>query len=290
MEIGGLVAELNSIQRPSYKIRSSDAGPSRATEHYEWRRAMKEQAGDQEDDDVLPTIRENKYFPRRTLEYGKPSTSCEDELLIRCSTEELRAVLTEAAEDSPDLGPPPVSQFTDEDPIKFDPKPADDNANDNMDVDQKEEETLPAALSVNLETRKKRRDSSKLDLRKMSVFQSPEEDGLNKTDEDVEPLKSKMGRKRKLSATVEDTNTNPEAGEKDNRDEFRFSRRSNDRENSQPLVAPSKRNNQLDAFTDADRVVLGDSMLYGPDLPLRRVANSKCRNQHLTAESAEIRF
>lgn len=71
LEIGSLVAELNTINKPSRKVRVSDAGPSRAVEHFEWRRAMKEQMGDQDDDDVLPTIKENKYYPRRTLEYAE---------------------------------------------------------------------------------------------------------------------------------------------------------------------------------------------------------------------------
>ncbi|GME65378.1 Shugoshin [Neofusicoccum parvum] len=245
LEIGGLVAELNSIHKPSSKARLSEAAPSRATEHFEWRRAMKEQAGEQDDDEILPTIREDKYFPRRTLD-----------------TEELRAVLTDAAEESPDLGPPPVAHFTDEDPIKFDPKPAIEDENDDMEVDQKDEEPLPATLSVNLETRKKRRDSSKLDLRKMSVFQSPGEDDTARASESEDSQPSKMGKKRKLSATAEDTNG--EAGEKDYRDDFRFSRRSGDRDNRQPLETSHKQNTKLDPTMAAERKALGDKTNTSP--------------------------
>ncbi|KAL1628033.1 hypothetical protein SLS56_006074 [Neofusicoccum ribis] len=262
LEIGGLVAELNSIHKPSSKARLSEAAPSRATEHFEWRRAMKEQAGEQDDDEILPTIREDKYFPRRTLEYVDTTHPCEGTVLIGSSTEELRAVLTDAAEESPDLGPPPVAHFTDEDPIKFDPKPAIEDENDDMEVDQKDEEPLPATLSVNLETRKKRRDSSKLDLRKMSVFQSPGEDDTARASESEDSQPSKMGKKRKLSATAEDTNG--EAGEKDYRDDFRFSRRSGDRDNRQPLETSHKQNTKLDPTMAAERKALGDKTNTSP--------------------------
>ncbi|KAF4540265.1 Shugoshin [Lasiodiplodia theobromae] len=267
LEIGSLVAELNTINKPSRKVRVSDAGPSRAVEHFEWRRAMKEQMGDQDDDDVLPTIKENKYYPRRTLD-----------------AEELHAVLTNATDDSPDLGPPPVAHFTDEDPIKFDPKPANDDANDDMDLDQKDEEVLPATVSVNLETRRKRRDSSKLDLRKMSVFQSPEE--VHK-DENNAPEPSKMGRKRKLSATAEETTG--DAGEKDCRDDFRFSRRGGDRENRQPLEPISKQNSTLDMLMATERRALGDKTNTSPKKVQRSDSKSDTKKLEFPKEAARNR-
>ncbi|RYP48771.1 hypothetical protein DL769_011165 [Monosporascus sp. CRB-8-3] len=53
----------------------------------------------------LPPIWETKSYPRETL-----------------NREEILAICSEAAEtsDSPDLGPPPVSRFVDEDPVKID--------------------------------------------------------------------------------------------------------------------------------------------------------------------------
>ncbi|RYP50807.1 hypothetical protein DL768_003725 [Monosporascus sp. mg162] len=53
----------------------------------------------------LPPIWETKSYPRETL-----------------NREEILAICSEAAEtsDSPDLGPPPVSRFVDEDPVKLD--------------------------------------------------------------------------------------------------------------------------------------------------------------------------
>lgn len=288
MEIGSLVAELNSIQKPSYKTRPSDGGPSKAVEHFEWRRAMKEQAGEQDDDEALPTIREDKYFPRRTLEYVDTTLYRRSTQLMIGSADELRAVLTTTTDDSPDLGPPPVAHFPDEDPIKFDPKPAAEEANDDMDVDQKENEPLPANVSVNLETRRKRRDSSKLDLRKMSVFQSPDEEDAAMRGDFKESQPSKMGRKRKLSATAEETNG--DANEKDYRDDFRFSRRGGDRENRQPLETSYKQNAKLDMLLNTERKALGDSTSFHLGPRGSHVADYDYRNQHITEKGPEIRL
>lgn len=288
MEIGSLVAELNSIQKPSYKTRPSDAGPSKAVEHFEWRRAMKEQAGEQDDDEALPTIREDKYFPRRTLEYVDTTLYRRSTQLMVGSADELRAVLATTTDDSPDLGPPPVAHFPDEDPIKFDPKPAAEEANDDMDVDQKEDEPLPANISVNLETRRKRRDSSKLDLRKMSVFQSPDEEDAAMRGDFEESQPSKMGRKRKLSATAEETNG--DANEKDYRDDFRFSRRGGDRENRQPLETSYKQNAKLDMLLNTERKALGDSTSFHLNPRGSHVADYDYRNQHITEKGPEIRL
>ncbi|KAI1753843.1 hypothetical protein F4782DRAFT_495976, partial [Xylaria castorea] len=53
----------------------------------------------------LPPLWENKPYPRETLNQA--------EIMALCSE-------AEESIDSPDLGPPPVSQFVDEDPVKFD--------------------------------------------------------------------------------------------------------------------------------------------------------------------------
>ncbi|EKG21518.1 Shugoshin [Macrophomina phaseolina MS6] len=271
MEIGSLVAELNSIKKPTYKKRASDAGPSKAMEQFEWRRAMREQAGEHDDDEILPTITEDKYYPRRTLD-----------------VDELRTVLTDATDDSPDLGPPPVVHFPDEDPIKFDPKQAMEDENDDMDVDQKEEEELlPPNISVNLETRKKRRDSSKLDLRKMSVFQSPEEEDAAKRGDLEESQPSKMGRKRKLSATAEDTNG--DSNEKDYRDDFRFSRRGGDRENRQPFETSHKKNAKLDMLLNTERKALGDKTNTSPKKVQKSDSKSEAKKPETSKEAARNR-
>ncbi|KAI1822347.1 hypothetical protein F4861DRAFT_391613 [Xylaria intraflava] len=53
----------------------------------------------------LPPLWEDKTYPRETLN--------RDEILALCSE-------AEESTDSPDLGPPPVSRFVDEDPVRFD--------------------------------------------------------------------------------------------------------------------------------------------------------------------------
>lgn len=57
--------------------------------------------------------------------------------------------------DSPDLGPPPVAHFDEGDPIKFDPKPERTSTKTTSGL---REQSRP--LPANLETRKKRRESS----------------------------------------------------------------------------------------------------------------------------------
>ncbi|CAJ2511472.1 Uu.00g070970.m01.CDS01 [Anthostomella pinea] len=76
----------------------------------EWRRrdtmsSMKDLEAAAQQEGRLPPLWENKQYPRETL-----------------NREEILALCSEADEntDSPDLGPPPVSRFVDEDPVKCD--------------------------------------------------------------------------------------------------------------------------------------------------------------------------
>ncbi|KAI1156493.1 hypothetical protein F4825DRAFT_258878 [Nemania diffusa] len=89
------------------KIQRSSIGRARTSD---WRR--RETMSSMEDLEAaalqegrLPPIWENKTYPRETL-----------------NSEEILALCSEAEEstDSPDLGPPPVSRFVDEDPVKLD--------------------------------------------------------------------------------------------------------------------------------------------------------------------------
>lgn len=109
---------------------------------------------------------------------------------------------------SPDIGPPPVARFEDEDPIGFNPSPAAEEQREEAGDDGE------PALSVNLETRKKRRESGpKLNIRRVSLFQSPEE----AEETAAKPLRT--GAKRKFSVQ-EDEEVSQAKG-----DAFRFSRR-----------------------------------------------------------------
>jgi len=129
-------------------------------------------------------------------------------MLTCCSADELEQVLEGPESQSPDIGPPPVSRFESEDPIGFDPGPT---------IEEPREETGEdgePSLSVNLETRKKRRESGpKLSIRRLSLFESPEE-----TEEAV-AKPTRTGAKRKFSVQ-EDEDVNQSKP-----DAFRFSRR-----------------------------------------------------------------
>jgi hypothetical protein len=90
---------------------------------------------------------------------------------------------------------------------------------------EKESSDLPPALSVNLETRKKRRDStSRLTIRRMSVFHSPPDkiedengNGGGKVINQAPPVRA--GAKRKLAAREDETKGDAKPVE------FTFSRR-----------------------------------------------------------------
>ncbi|KAJ8131034.1 hypothetical protein O1611_g2589 [Lasiodiplodia mahajangana] len=89
------------------KIQRNSIGRTRTSD---WRR--RETMGSMEDLEAaalqegrLPPLWENKTYPRETLN--------RDEILALCSE-------AEESTDSPDIGPPPVSRFVDEDPVKLD--------------------------------------------------------------------------------------------------------------------------------------------------------------------------
>ncbi|KAF2421495.1 hypothetical protein EJ08DRAFT_682956 [Tothia fuscella] len=217
-ELGKLVAELGQLQKPATKnadgeMRQPSIGWGRGT--------AVETAGS---DGRLPTIREDKSFPRRTLDARE----------IR----NIAPVSVSTSSESPDLGSPPVSHFVDEDPIKFD-QPSTSEPSP-MEDPEKEPSDLPASLSVNLETRKKRRDSnSKLTIRRMSVFHSPPEkiedaggNGGGKAINQAPPVRA--GSKRKLAAREEDAKvcSQPE--------EFTYSRRNSETSENAPEHSNAK--------------------------------------------------
>ena len=129
-------------------------------------------------------------------------------MLTHRSADELEQVLEGHESQSPDIGPPPVSRFESEDPIGFDPSPATEEPQGETGEDGE------PSLSVNLETRKKRRESGpKLSIRRVSLFESPEET------EEAAAKPIRTGAKRKFSVQ-EDEDVNQSKA-----DAFRFSRR-----------------------------------------------------------------
>lgn len=98
-------------------------------------------------------------------------------------------------------------------------------------------------LSVNLETRKKRRESGpKLNIRRVSVFESPEENP-----EEKESKTTKTGSKRKFSVQ-EDEDTNQSKAEP-----FRFSRRN-------ASASETEASNEGSRPSSPERPILGSSM------------------------------
>lgn len=104
----------------------------------------------------MPTIVEDKQYPRRTLDADQIQS-------IRLSDH--------SSQESPDLGPPPVARFDYEDPVK-NTSPLINKISPELPL---EDDALPAALSANLETRRKRKDGQpRLETRRHSVLpQSP---------------------------------------------------------------------------------------------------------------------
>jgi Shugoshin N-terminal coiled-coil region len=193
-ELQGLLGDIDELQKPLSE-KKKDGTPKRSPEPRDWRSRFA-----MDDDNRLPTIREDKYYPRRTMD-----------------ADEIRSIDDNASE-SPDLGPPPVAHF-DEDPIKFDPQPTADPLTE-PEPSKGAADMIPAPLSINLETRRKRREGgTKLEIRRMSVFQSPEDGSKRETA--APPIRA--GAKRKLSAR-DDGSTKP-AAELSSAD-FEFSRKS----------------------------------------------------------------
>ncbi|KAI9643779.1 hypothetical protein NHQ30_007128 [Ciborinia camelliae] len=163
-------------------------------------------------DGKLPPILENKYYPRRTLEHQE--------------IENMLAEVVAETTDSPDIGPPPVSQFVDEDPVKID-------LADKLVSEKEDELCLDPIISTNLEQRKKRKDSIMAsDLRRNSRSEPPQT-----TRENTGILKS--GAKRKLSAR-DDEGPDPTNNDID---DFQFTRVSfEERTKNRPVVSSAKEN------------------------------------------------
>lgn len=215
-ELGGLVSGLAQLKKgdDGKTRRKSQLTARRRSGERQWRSGLCLQ---DVENGMLPTISEDKHYPRRTLGY----VHCADSLindaeekmrqktkLTNFSADELQDIMDDGDSQSPDIGPPPVSQFENEEPIAFDMDLATEERQAQTSEDQE------PALSVNLETRKKRRESGpKLNIRRVSLFESPEEveEGASKS--------TRTGSKRKFSVQ-EDEQKDSSKGEP-----FRFSRR-----------------------------------------------------------------
>ncbi|KAB8290836.1 hypothetical protein EYC80_008473 [Monilinia laxa] len=164
-------------------------------------------------DGKLPPILENKYYPRRTLEHQE--------------IENMLAEVVADTTDSPDIGPPPVSQFVDEDPVKID-------LAEKLVNEKEDEPSLDPIVSTNLEQRKRRKDSIMAsDLKRISRSETSQA-----SRENTGALKS--GAKRKLSARDDEEIEPTKANEID---DFQFTRvSSEERMKNRSAISSAKEN------------------------------------------------
>jgi len=237
-ELGGLVAELGQLKKKdegSPRCKGQAAATRRSPDERQWRSGLCLQ---EVENAMLPTITEDKFYPRKTMKYVTADGHLSREEtcdgmkaeLIVCSADEIRDM---DDSQSPDLGPPPVSRFESEDPIKFDPSPIPE---EHMGTAVEEGE---AHLPTHLETRRKRRESGP---QPRCMFEPPPEEA------EEEPKKNvRAGAKRKFSVQEDDDKTKPQA------EPFRFSRRN---AAAQP---DSTSSNEQSRPQSPDRPVLGSS-------------------------------
>ena len=133
-------------------------------------------------------------------------------MLMFYSSNELQNIFAESGDltDSPDLGPPPIAHFQEEDPIKFDAAPI-------KKPDQIDTETVPT-LSANLETRKRRRESSH--HREPNNTRDTNDPMARSNPYSAKPVAVpalKSGAKRKLNIRNEEDRSLPDQTDDDNR-------------------------------------------------------------------------
>lgn len=119
--------------------------------------------------------------------------------------------------DSPELGPPPIAHFENGDPTKLDPSGADVQS----EKPHIAEDGMPTAMFANLETRKRRRETS--NLRETIISRESDSHHLENFTATEQPTSMrnslKSGAKRKLDAAADDHRG---AGKVSEDDDFKF--------------------------------------------------------------------
>lgn len=206
-ELGELVHDLSKIQLESRRSprpkSASKNSPKRSPDQKNWKNTftLSEVTGGV--DGRLPPILEDKYFPRKTLEYI-PNHGVGNISDMISSAEELSGALfnTANSNDSPELGPPPIAHFEEGDPVKFDP-------NGISEVFTSSRNPQPP-MFANLESRRKRRETSNLTqtMLEENVSHPPQPSKFTDTSLSTEqPFKS--GAKRKLNTREDDFKSAP---------------------------------------------------------------------------------
>ena len=237
-ELGGLVAELGQLRKKgddSPRCKNEPSATRKSPDERQWRSGLCLQ---EVENAMLPTITEDKFYPRRTIKY----VATHRRLLREATCDGMRARLTVVSPDemrdmddsqSPDIGPPPVSRFESDDPIGFNPSAVQETP------DEYAVEEGDTFLPSNLEMRRKRRESGP---QPRCMFEPPPEEVVE------EPKKSvRVGAKRKFSVQEDDDKAKSQA------EPFRFSRRNT------PAPSDNTSSNEPPRPQSPERPVLGSS-------------------------------
>lgn len=207
-------------------------------------------------DSQMPTIQEDKQYPRRTLGSNEIQS-------IRLSDH--------SSNESPDLGPPPVAHFDYEnagDPVKNVSPLGNKVSLPPPTTLGEEEEDLPASLSVNLETRRKRKDGQpRIEIRRRSLM--PPQSPGKETEQPSAILRT--GAKRKLADREAEKPIKPP-----NKGDFTFSRKVGGEE-----AKPS-------TVTEGDAVQAGQQVGRNGTKPARRVLGDKSVNMSPRKTAATV--
>lgn len=129
--------------------------------------------------------------------------------------------------ESPDIGPPPVSKFVDEDPVKIDlPRRHSDEAEEPSDIDP--------VLSRNLEQRRKRRSGGSVNETNVTAIVSPPQE-----EQEIKEA-TRAGAKRKLNVREDEEKNNTSRTTQSSSDDFKFSRVSEEKNRSKVTAQPEK--------------------------------------------------
>ncbi|KAK4692703.1 hypothetical protein P7C71_g4557, partial [Lecanoromycetidae sp. Uapishka_2] len=245
-ELGVLVQDLGRVQdnvesQSTHKRKSlHHSSPKRSPDQKNWKNALTLSEVTGGADGRLPPIVEDKYYPRRTMDAG-----------------ELHGIFADPANvtDSPDLGPPPVAHFEDGDPIKFDSTLENPKVKGNYEA---MEEGQPV-LSANLETRKKRRESSHhkdAEDRRSNVKPGGEATHNGPAASMSQPLKS--GAKRKLHVREEEDQ--PRKFDDQAKDAFQFNRKASEASSAEmPATKPNLNRTSKPINEKASQTAAGNS-------------------------------
>lgn len=217
-------------------------------------------------ENCMPTIVEDKHYPRRTL--GSDEVSA-----IRLSDHSSNA--------SPDLGPPPIAHF-DYDNINIDPVKQHASSPSAAPKPAGDEAILPGLSTVNLETRKRRKDGSsqaKLEIRRHSSILAQSQSPEKKASEAAGSTMLRTGAKRKLAdRDIERVSVQPLAGGKG--DGFTFSRRATGAVEVTPFPPPATQESAGLQSVVAETVPTDDTAAATPPpaKPVRKVLGDKSVN------------